>query len=54
MGSQPSISSLILTAERGEPAAIKALFDELYSELHWRASWRLAKAEVVRVTPPEK
>src|SRR5262252_10773213 len=41
------ISSLILAAERGEPAATEALFSELYTELH-----RLARRELARQGMP--
>jgi RNA polymerase sigma factor (TIGR02999 family) len=41
------ISSLILAAERGEPAATDALFGALYSDLH-----RLARRELARQGAP--
>jgi len=40
---EPSISSLIDTAEAGDPAAAEALFTALYAELH-----RMAKRELAR------
>ena len=40
---EPSISSLIATADAGDPAAAEALFTALYSELH-----RMAKRELGR------
>jgi RNA polymerase sigma factor (TIGR02999 family) len=40
---EPSISSLIVTAETGDPAAAEALFTALYAELH-----RMAKRELGR------
>jgi RNA polymerase sigma factor (TIGR02999 family) len=40
---EPTISSLIASAERGEPSAADALFAALYSELH-----RLAKRQLAR------
>lgn len=39
----PTISSLITSAERGDPSATEALFTALYSELH-----RVAKRELAR------
>jgi RNA polymerase sigma factor (TIGR02999 family) len=39
----PTISSLIASAERGDPAAAEALFSALYAELH-----RLAQRELAR------
>ena len=39
----PTISSLIASAERGDPAAAEALFAALYAELH-----RLAQRELAR------
>jgi RNA polymerase sigma factor (TIGR02999 family) len=39
----PTISSLIQSAERGDPSAAEALFTALYSELH-----RVAKRELAR------
>jgi len=40
---EPTISSLIAAAERGDPSASEALFGALYAELH-----RLAKRELAR------
>ena len=39
----PTISSLIASTERGDPAAADALFASLYSELHRLAERQLAK-----------
>jgi RNA polymerase sigma factor (TIGR02999 family) len=43
MAVDPTISSLITSAERGDPAATEALFTALYDELH-----RVAKRELAR------
>jgi RNA polymerase sigma factor (TIGR02999 family) len=40
---QPTIASLIVSADRGDPAAAEALFTVLYGELH-----RMAKRELAR------
>jgi DNA-directed RNA polymerase specialized sigma24 family protein len=43
MAVNPTIPSLIASAERGDPSATEALFTALYSELH-----RVAKRELAR------
>src|SRR5918993_2868316 len=40
---QPTIASLIVSAESGDPAAAEALFTMLYSELHLLARRELAR-----------
>jgi RNA polymerase sigma factor (TIGR02999 family) len=43
IGLEPTISSLIVSAEDGDPSAASALFAALYSELH-----RLARSQLAR------
>jgi len=40
---EPTISSLIASAEGGDRAPADALFEALYSELHGLASWQLSR-----------
>jgi RNA polymerase sigma factor (TIGR02999 family) len=46
IGLEPTISSLIVSADEGDPSAATALFATLYSELH-----RLARKQLARNAP---